>query len=260
MNLEPSTLNFKLYPALNPLNPEQPHTIALLLAGGLGSRVSAQCPKQYIEIDGEPVILRTMRAFQQHPDVTDIYVVCSPRWSDYVVQQALRHGVSKFRNTLVSGPTAFQSIRLGIEGLLRACGDGLEDDPIVLVHDAVRPLISYEVISRNIQTCLLKGNAITAIRSNEAYMVTEDGCASNDYIRREALMRAQTPHTFPLSELRRIMSEADRRGISDHQSLFTLCNELGIHPLYISEGDPMNFKITQPGDIKIYQALREVFF
>ncbi len=233
--------------------------VALLLAGGLGSRVSAQCPKQYIEIDGEPVILRTMRAFQQHPDVSDIYVVCSPRWQDYVLQQAQRGGISKLRATLHSGQTAFQSIQLGIQGLLHLYADR-QESTIVLVHDAVRPLISYEVISRNIQTCLQKGNAITAIRSNEAYMLTQDGHSSNDYIRREALMRAQTPHTFPLSSLRQILQKAEEQGISDHQSLFTLCNELGIHPLYISEGDPMNFKITEPGDIKIYQALREVFF
>ena len=239
------------------MNYEQPHTIALLLAGGQGNRIGAQCPKQYIEIDGEPVILRTMRAFQQHPDVTDIYVVCSPRWQDYVVHQAQRGGVSKLRGTLNSGPTAFQSIRQGIEGLLHLFADR-QEQTIVLIHDAVRPLISYEVISQNIQTCLEKGNAITAIRSNEAYMQTKDGLSSNDYIKREALMRAQTPHTFPLSALRQIMQEADRRGITNHQSLFTLCNELGIHPLYIAEGDPLNFKITEPGDIKIYQALREV--
>ncbi|MCR5433861.1 MAG: 2-C-methyl-D-erythritol 4-phosphate cytidylyltransferase [Bacteroidaceae bacterium] len=239
------------------MNPEQSHIIALLLAGGQGSRIGAQCPKQYIEIDGEPVILRTMRAFQQHPDITDIYVVCSPRWQDYVIQQAKRGGISKLRATMYSGPTAFQSIRLGIEGLLHLIPYG-QEETIVLVHDAVRPLISYEVISQNIQTCQEKGNAITAIRSNEAYMQTQDGLSSNDYIRREALMRAQTPHTFPLSTLRKIMIEADNRGITDHQSLFTLCNELGIHPLYIAEGDPMNFKITEPGDIKIYQALREV--
>lgn len=236
---------------------ELPHTIALLLAGGQGSRISAQCPKQYIEIDGEPVVLRTMRAFQQHPDITDIYVVCSARWEGYVMQQGQRGGISKLRGTLPSGSTAFQSIQHGIVGLLERYA-GYESESVVLVHDAVRPLISYEVISRNIQTCQEKGNAITAIRSNEAYMQTEDGLLSNDYIRREALMRAQTPHTFPLSTLRRIMREADRRGITNHQSLFTLCNELGIHPLFIAEGDPINFKITEPGDIKIYQALRKV--
>ena len=231
--------------------------ITMLLAGGQGSRINSQCPKQYIEIDGEPVILRTMRAFQQHPDVTDIYVVCSARWEGYVMQQGQRGGISKLRGTLPSGPTAFQSIQQGIAGLLERYSNH-EAETIVLVHDAVRPLISYEVISQNIQTCLEKGNAITAIRSNEAYMQTQDCLSSNDYIRREALMRAQTPHTFPLSTLRHILLEADRRDIHDHQSLFTLCNELGIHPLYIAEGDPMNFKITEPGDIKIYQALREV--
>jgi len=239
------------------MDSEITQSVALLLAGGLGSRISAQCPKQYIEVDGEPVILRTMRAFQQHPDIADIYVVCSPRWNGYVVEQAQHGGISKLRGTLPSGQTAYESIRLGIQGLADIFGERA-DSTIVLVHDAVRPLITYEIISQNIQTCLAKGNAITAIRSNEAYMQTQDGELSNDYIRREDLMRAQTPHTFTLGALKEIMKKADERGISNHQSLFTLCNELGIHPLYISPGDPINFKITEPGDIKIYQALREV--
>ena len=129
---------------------------------------------------------------------------------------------------------------------------------IVLVHDAVRPLVSYGIISRNIQLCRTQGNAITAIRSNEAYLQTEDSLVSHSYVPREALMRAQTPHTFPLSELKKILETARQKGIEEHQSLFTLCNEIGYHPLYITKGDPINFKLTEPQDLKVYQALKDL--
>lgn len=231
--------------------------IALLLAGGLGSRLSNKCPKQFIEIDGEPVILHTMRAFQQHPDITDIFVVCLARWEDYVHEQARRGHINKLRGTFPAGSTAYHSICQGIEGLLAAYKSAPEDC-IVLVHDAVRPLISYEIIGRNIQVCRTQGNAITAIHSNEAYLCTGDGNESSDYIRREVLMRAQTPHTFPLTELSKILSTAKQRGIETNQSLFTLCNEIGYHPLHIAQGDTLNFKLTEPNDIKIYQALKDI--
>ncbi len=231
--------------------------IALLLAGGLGSRLSNKCPKQFIEIDGESVLLHTMRAFQQHPDVTDIYVVCLARWEEYVEGQARMGGITKLRATLPAGATAYRSICQGVDGLLAAHGDE-EETCIVMVHDAVRPLISYEIIGRNIQVCRSRGNAITAIYSNEAYLKTENAESSDSYIRRETLMRAQTPHTFPLVELRKILATARERGIEDHQSLFTLCNEIGYHPLYIAQGDPINYKLTEPNDIKIYQALKDL--
>ena len=232
------------------------HNIALLLAGGIGSRMSDKCPKQFIEVDGESVLLHTMRAFQRHPDVTDIHVVCLPRWEKYVVSQAQAGGIGKLRGTLPAGQTAYQSICHGIEGLLEEYG--ADGDSIVLVYDAVRPLISYEIISRSIEVCRQKGNAITAIYSHEAYLQTSDARVSDSYIERESLMRAQTPHTFPLAELRRILDEARRRGIEDHQSLFTLCNQIGYHPLYIAQGDPINFKLTEPQDLKIYQALKDL--
>lgn len=231
--------------------------IALLLAGGIGSRLSEKCPKQFIEIDGESVLLHTMRAFQQHPDITDIHTVCTGKWNGYIETQAQKGQVNKWRGCIPSGETAFQSIRNGINALLDIYANEKEY-ATVLVHDAVRPLISYEIISRNIQTCHDKGNAITAVYSNEAYMCTEDGAVSSTYIPREKLMRAQTPHTFPLRTLEEILSRTTALGIKEHQSLFTLCNEIGAFPLYIVNGDTLNFKLTEPNDIKIYQALKDL--
>lgn len=230
-------------------------TIALILAGGRGTRFNSMRPKQYIEVDGMPIISYTMRAFERHPDVTDIYVVCSPEWNSYVEAQAQNCGIEKFRSCISSGETSYCSMRNGINALAMM---GLDDDSMVMVHDAVRPLISQDTISNNIFACREYGNAITVIYSNEAYMKVSGGVEATGFAMREEYMRAQTPHTFRLHSLRELMVQADTRGITYSQSLFTLANELGYAPLYIAMGDMLNFKITQPQDLKFFRALKDL--
>jgi len=227
--------------------------IALLLAGGKSSRMNTNRPKQYIEVNGETVLKHTMKAFQIHPLIQDIYVVCARGWEDTVQEEAQSGEITKFRHTIIGGDSSFQSLKNGINYLLQEIKD---TDSIVLVHDAVRPLISQDIISRNIAVCLTHGNAITAVRSQEAFLISENGSSSNSYMPRENLLRAQTPHTFPLKTLKEMMDKANEKGITHAQSLFTLANELGFLPLHIAQGDIMNFKLTYPNDILIYQALR----
>lgn len=228
--------------------------IALLLAGGKGYRMNASQPKQYMEVDGEMIILHTMRAFEKHPLITDIYVVCAREWEVEVENQARLGEIKKFRGTVAGGETSFDSIRHGVSALQQE----ESEESIVLVHDAVRPLVTQDIISRNIAVCLTHGNAITALNSQEAFMQTTDGQLSSSYIPRENLMRAQTPHTFPLQQLVEMMRQVQARNIKESQSLFTLANELGHTPLYIAQGDALNFKITIPSDILIYQALKSI--
>lgn len=227
--------------------------IALLLAGGKSSRMNTSRPKQYLEVNGETVLKHTMRAFQQHPLIQDIYVVCAREWEETVLDEAQSGQITKFRHAIIGGNTSYQSLMNGIAYLLQEVKD---TDSIVLVHDAVRPLVSQDIISRNIAVCLTHGNAITAVRSQEAFLVSEDGSSSNSYIPRENMLRAQTPHTFPLKTLKEMMEAAEEKGITQSQSLFTLANELGFTPLHIAQGDIMNFKLTYPNDILIYQALK----
>ena len=238
-----------------------PHSVALILAGGEGSRMNMSIPKQYVMVDGQTVLQHTMHAFQQHQLVSDIYVVASLRWQDSVTQMAKDAGITKFRPCIDAGSTSFLSLRNGIAALAQH----ENDDTIVLVHDAVSPLVSQDIISRNIAVCLSKGNAITAQPSQESFMVideeawchkdTPSGTASRSYIPRESLLLAQTPHTFPLGVLKDMMALAQEQGITQSQSLYTLANQLGHTPLYAAQGETTNFKITYPQDILILQAL-----
>lgn len=229
--------------------------IALILAGGRGTRFNSMRPKQYFEVDGKPVIYYTMKAFERHPGVTDIYVVCSPEWNEYIEAQAGLREITKFRGCLRSGNTSFLSMRSGVDALVKM---GQSPDSIVMVHDAVRPLLTQDVITNNIIACEQYGNAITVIYSNESYMKVSGGVSGTGYALREEYMRAQTPHTFRLGDLCNLLAEADAQGVEHSQSLFTLVNELDFCPLYIAQGDIINFKITQPQDLKIFRALKNI--
>ena len=111
--------------------------IALILAGGMGGRMRAAIPKQFMEIDGETVLLHTLKAFQQHPLIHGIYIVCMPEWEAFVRSEAERGGIDKLGGVIAAGETSYRSACNGI-----ACLAKEVDDPeaLVLVHDAVRPL------------------------------------------------------------------------------------------------------------------------
>ena len=211
--------------------------VALILAGGVGSRMDLSIPKQFVVVDGLTVLQHTMLAFQCHQLVSAIYVVASPQWTETVRQQAKDASIGKFATCLNAGENSFQSAKNGIMALQKE----EEENTVVLIHDAVRPLVSQDIISRNIAVCLSRGNAITTLPSQESYMVINSGTGNNkeitssEYILREKLLRAQTPHTFLLGELVMMMKEAEEKGLTYSQSIFTLANELGHVPLHTAE-------------------------
>ena len=139
--------------------------VALLLAGGHGCRIHSDRPKQFMEVAGIPVIAYTMRTLQEHPDVDAMYVVCAAEWEDFVRETARVAGVDKLRGTFPAGGTSLQSVKNGVEGLRGVYGGR---NPVVLTHEAVRPLLSREMIDCNLRTFHAYGNAITAVRSNMA--------------------------------------------------------------------------------------------
>lgn len=231
-------------------------SIALILAGGIGSRMNISTPKQFIVVDGLTILQHTMQAFQRHQLISAIYVVCSPLYQENVKQQAAEVGISKFATCIEAGENSFLSARNGILHLSKE----EKENCVVLIHDAVRPLISQDIISRNIAVCLSRGNAITALTSQESYMVLDRSDnnqeqTSSQCILRENLLRAQTPHTFFLKDLQTMMAECDKRELTYSQSIFTLANELGHVPLHVAEGEMTNFKLTQPSDISLFQAI-----
>lgn len=230
--------------------------IALLIAGGSGNRMGQDIPKQFMHVDGAPIIIHTMKAFQLHPDIDGIAVVCLDGWQTVLQSYANQFNISKLKWIFNGGHTGMESIHNGIYGLK---DNGIKDDDLVLIHDAVRPLVSQDIISSNIAICKKYGYAITGIKCREAILESDDGFNSNKSIPRDTLIRTQTPQTFRLGNIIAAHEEAKQKGITDSVASCTLIAELGPQRImHIVPGSEKNIKITTVEDLEILKALMHV--
>lgn len=227
--------------------------IALLIAGGSGNRMGQDIPKQFMHVDGAPIIVHTMLCFQRHPDIEAIAVVCLKGWETVLQSYANQFNVNKLRWVFPGGNTGMESIHNGIYGLQEA---GCDDEDLVLIHDSVRPLLSQDIISSNIATCKAYGYAITGIKCREAILESMDGFSTKTSIPRDTLIRTQTPQTFRLKNIIKAHELAKQKGITDSVASCTLVAELNENiEMHIVPGSEKNIKITTVEDLEILKAL-----
>ena len=229
--------------------------IALIIAGGSGNRMGQDIPKQFMHVGNCPIIIHTMAAFQQHADVNAIAVVCLAGWETVLQSYANQFCIDKLKWIFPGGQNGQESIRNGIYGLKEA---GCKDDDLVLIHDAVRPLLSQDIISSNIAICQQYGYAITGIQCREAILESEDGFSSTTSIPRDKLIRTQTPQTFRLKNIIAAHEEAKAKGITNSVASCTLMAELGGREMHIVPGSEKNIKVTTVEDLEILKALMNV--
>lgn len=228
---------------------------ALILAGGYGSRMGEEVPKQFLFLENQPIIIYTLLAFQRHPDIQGIGVVCLNGWESVLNSYARQHDISKLKWVFPGGKDGQESIHNGIFGLKES---GCSDEDLVLVHDAVRPMVSQTIISLNIAICHRYGYAITGIPCREAILASEDGFSATISIPRDKLIRTQTPQTFRLGDLLHAHEEARIKGLFHSVSSCTLLAELGGYEMHIVPGSEKNIKITTPEDMEILKALYRI--
>lgn len=224
--------------------------IALLTAAGLGSRMRLDVPKQFLHIEGKPVILYTMEAFQRHPQIDAMIVVTLENWKETVHAYARDYGIDKLRWITTGGETGQESIRRGIEALSESCSRS----DVVIVHDGNRPFVSEEIISDSLATYKKYGSAVAAMPCVEAIFRSMDGRTSNDSIPREQLFRTQTPHTYELGKLLWAHGEAAKRQIRDTAATCVLMQMLG-ETIHFSRGSDKNLKLTTQDDLDIFRAM-----
>lgn len=225
--------------------------VAMILAGGKGVRTNQDIPKQFLNIHDKPVIVYTLQAFQNHPEIDGILVVCIDGWQEILKAYARQYNITKLRWVVAGGENGQGSIRSGLLELEKNC-DGSD---LVLIHDGIRPNVSQEIISSCIAECRLHGSAITVIPCAEAMLLRgEDGKSSTTLINRDSLARTQTPQAFPLEKLLWAHREAEKRGIQNSTASCTLMVELG-EEVYFCPGSEKNIKITTTEDLEIFKAL-----
>lgn len=224
--------------------------IALILGGGSGSRMHQDIPKQFMTINDCPIIIYTLAAFQKHPEIDAIAVVCLEGWENVLNAYAKQYGITKIAHVIKGGTTNQASIKNGLDELEKH----YNSDDIVLIHDGNRPLVSANIISDCIVTVKQHGCAISAIPCVEAVMKTEDGIVSTASYPRETLRRTHTPHGFYLNKICDIHRRALKAGITSSAAAPALMAELGEN-VYFSLGSEKNIKITTVEDLEIFTAL-----
>ena len=224
--------------------------IALIIAGGSGQRMNQDIPKQFINVNDKPVIVYTLEAFQQHPGIDAIAVVCLEGWREILNAYAKQFNITKLRWITDGGKNGQESIKNGIWALKEECAP----DDMILIHDGIRPMVSQEIISACITKCRKNGSAVTVIPCAEAMLLSDDKLSSKETILRDKLARTQTPQAFFLEKLVWAHEEAAKRGITNSIATCTLMIELG-EKVSFSTGSEKNIKLTTTDDIEIFKAL-----
>lgn len=224
--------------------------IALIIAGGKGQRMQQEIPKQFLNVNDKPVIIYTLEAFQSHPDIDAIGVVCVDGWHDILRAYARQYKISKLSWIVPGGETGQASIW---NGLIEA-EQRYSPSDVVLVHDAIRPMVSHEIISDCIVQCKRHGSAITVVPCNTVALRRTTQETSSEVVPRDKLALTQTPQAFPLKRLADAHRKALELGITNSIASCTLMIELG-ETLHFSIGAETNIKLTTPDDLKIFKAL-----
>ena len=228
-------------------------TVALIVAGGVGSRMGADKPKQFVEVDGKPVLFYTLQAFQDHPQVDAIELVLIRGWEDAVREWKNKYGIFKLKWIVEGGDSVQESIRNGVFALKGKC----KGDDVIVLHDGIRPLVETFVLDDVIAKAKKFGNGVTSMPYNEQIFLVDQGdqTTTTKYIPRETLRRVATPQAYKFGLIDQAYHEAFEKNVGILGSSYanTMMVELG-YRLHFAAGSDKNIKLTTPGDLAIFKS------
>lgn len=225
--------------------------IAVIIAGGSGSRMGHDIPKQFINVYDKPVLIYTLESFQQHSMIDAIEVVCIAGWEDILLTYAKQFNITKLKWVVEGGNSAQESIKKGIDNLKGKCNP----DDNIIIHDGIRPLVDSDVLDDIIEKCNTYGNGVTSLPYNEQIFVIDDEISTTKYIPRETLRRVSTPQAYKFHKLEWAYEKAFREEIGIYGSSYTntMMVELG-ERLYFAKGSDKNIKLTTKDDLEIFKG------
>lgn len=227
--------------------------IAIIFAGGSGVRMGAGVPKQFLEINGKPILFHTLSLFEEHHKIDKIYLAVLEDYIEYVWALSKEFHITKLADVIAGGNTAQDTI---YKALKRAKEDNAGDS-IVLIHDGVRPFVAYDVISKNIKAVEKYGSAITSTSCYETVLISKDGGETVDHLpyRKEAYS-AQAPQSFYLDDII-TAHEMIREKNPEYKDLVDACTIMRSldKEVHLVEGNRGNIKVTTPTDVYMFRAM-----
>ena len=219
--------------------------IALILASGSGTRmVGLDAPKQFCLVNDKPLFLYSVEAFEKNLSIDAIVIITQANFVNKVQNICDENALFKVRLITDGGNTRQESVYKG----LKAISDFAQDDDIILIHDAARPLVSQAIIDNNIKGCEEFGAVQTAIKTNDTIVKADD--EKSEVLDRSNLYQVQTPQTFKYSIIKKAHQKAKREGVKNASDDAHLVGDVRI-----VNGESTNFKITTIQDLKLLKAM-----
>lgn len=228
----------------------------IVLAGGDAADNTQNIPNQFINVLGKPVIIYCLEAYERHPAIDDIYIVCLRDWEGIITAYAQQYGITKLREVIFSGNTGILSLRNGIESIKDRYGG----DDIVIIQESTRPLVTEEDISKLLNACHRNGSAVTCEPMKE-YVQFEldkediDSSRSCEYLDRERIVSVQSPEAYRLGTVLEVFASADSGSHVYNESCFAMLLYHMGYRLQFHEGNCYNIKIVRQEDMTILGAL-----
>ena len=225
--------------------------IALIVAGGSGRRMGQDIPKQFLNVYDKPIIMYTLEAFQNHPEIEKIGVVSIEGWEDMVRAYAHQFNIDKLSFVIPGGETVQESIRNGVFKAEEECSK----DDILVIHDGIRPLVDDAVLSDVIRVAKQHGAAVSSMPYNEQIFIADDEESTVRYIPRETIRRVVTPQAYRCEKIANAYRKAfaEEKGIYGSSYANTMMVELG-ERLYFAAGSDKNIKLTTKEDLELFKA------
>ena len=226
--------------------------IAIILAGGIGSRVGHDTPKQFINILNKPLLAYTIEKFQYHKEIDFIEIVCIKSHIEYLKKMVDSYDLSKVKWIVEGGDTFQQSVINGIDNLSEIC----KKSDLVSIHFGASPFVSSEIISDGIKVCQKRGNAISTTPFYLLSGIKTDEEKSLEFIDRDTIACMNSPHTFQYGFIKRMYDDARSSKIMDkidHPHTTSLMYAMG-YPIYFSKGSQVNIKITTEEDLELFKG------
>lgn len=228
-------------------------TVALILAGGVGSRMGADIPKQFLTVYDKPIIVYTLERFQSHPGIDSIGVVCVHGWEDVVRSYREDYGIDKLDWVITGGDSYLASIR---EGIYHLEGE-LAPEDVVVVHNSVQPILSAEIITDAVRVARRYGSGVSATPYNDQlyFVDDEDPTTTTSPIERSKLRRVTTPNAYQFGCIDETYRRIEREG-TDISGVSGICVMMALTGtrLHFSAGSDRNIKITNKDDMVVFKA------
>ena len=231
-------------------------TYGVILAGGIGSRMGGDKPKQYLTVKGKPIIIYTIEKFLVVPEFEKVIVLCPKQWVEHTKNLIEKHiAPAKDRVAVIEGGSTRNETIMNAIKLIENEGN-LNDDTIIVTHDSVRPFVTHRIIEENIKAAEEFGACDTVVPATDTIVEAIDNATISNIPDRSKMYQGQTPQSFKALKLKNMyesLTDEEKDILTDAAKIFVIKGE----KVALVQGETFNMKITYPYDLRVAKSLLE---